>query len=282
MTQADKPYKSKNEITYNRNRTEKSDKPHPFYHAESHTKIEIMLVICGKTTCFINGTPHHIQTGDLLVINAGEFHTAQINHTEYYEHLNLHFSPSFIPKLKDLDANEPFANAKLYQHVIPCNIVEKTQIPHLLYEIDRLVETDNPYKELQIISIIQSIIAELNIVVADLLTNQYNFLSSPKIPNELFQEAIQYVHSKLTENINVAEIANALGVSESYLHRIFNKNMGISVHNYIKHQKMQYALSLLRQGHSAQNVSEMLGYEYYATFFSQFTQVFGKKPTEFK
>lgn len=282
MQKSDIIYKSKNEISYNHLYTEKSDVPHPFYHAESHSKIEISLILSGKTDYFINGSRYHMGTGDLLVINAGEFHTSQVDHNEDYEHLNLHFSPNYIPKLKDIDASAPFTNAKLYQHVLPRNIVEKSKIPSLFRKIDKLSKNQNPYKELEIISVIQAIIAELNVVTAYLLVEEYNFLTAPKITNQLFQDAIQYVNENVAQNVNVATVADALGVSESYLHRLFKKIMGISVHSYIMHQKMQYALSLLRQGHSAQNVSEMLGYDYYMTFYTQFTKVFGKPPTQFK
>ena len=275
-------YKSNNEISYYHGYSEKSEKANPFYPAESHSRIELFLVLSGKTDYFINGLYHHMKAGDLLVINAGEFHTSQVDNTEYYEYMNLHFPPSLIPKLKDLDANAPFLNAKLYQHIIPKRVINNTKIPFLLQEIAIVAKTDNPHKELQIIAIIQSIVAELNIIVADLLTQEYHFLSPSQNSNTLVQDAIQYINSEVENNINVATVASTLGISEAYLHRLFKNVMGISVHNYLQHQKMQCALSLLRQGHSAQNVSERLGYEYYATFLSQFVKVFGKPPTHFK
>ena len=58
--------------------------------------------------------------------------------------------------------------------------------------------------------------------------------------------------------------------------------MGISLHTYIQNQKMQLALSLIRKGYTPQNVSEMLGFDYYATFFNQFKAVFGKSPNQFR
>ena len=275
-------YKSINGISYNHSLTEKSKTAHSFYKAESHTTVELLLVLSGQVDYSIDGAQDRIGSGSLIIINAGEFHSSKIDHTTDCERINLHFSPNFIPGLKDVDANSPFSNAHLYQHVIPSEIVKKSEIEALLRKIAPYCESDTKYKDLKIISLVQDIIAELNTVVDELLSDKYHLLLAPKITNELFQEAIHYINSEITQNINVADVATALGVSESYLHRLFKKIMGISVHNYIKNQKMQLALSLLKKGHSAQNVSEMLGYEYYATFFSQFMQVFGKRPTEFK
>lgn len=277
-------YKSKNGISYDHRANPKSDTPHQFYNPESHSMIEVLLVLSGSAEYFINGAQYYLETGNLLVINAGEFHTSKVNHLEYYEHINLHFSPNFIPKLTDIDANAPFSNADLYQHLISKEIVEKYKIKEQLLRIETICKEalDEKYKELSIISAIQGVIAELNILYDDLLSNKSQSLLIPKISNTLFQDAIHYINSKISENINVKSVADALGISESYLHRLFKKIMGVSVHSYIQNQKMQYALSLLKKGYYATNVSEMLGYDYYATFFTHFTKVFGNSPSEFK
>lgn len=275
-------YKTKNEITYCYGYSEKSEKQNPFYPAESHSKIELLFCTSGNADYYINGLYYNLKAGDLMVINAGEFHTSQIDNTEYYEHINLHFSPNLIPKLRDLNATAAFTNARLYQHIIPQKSIQSTKVPSLLREISTISKTDNPYKELQIIAIIQLIVAELNVITADLLAQKYQYSPTSQKSNELVQSAIQYIISQVENNINVKDVANNLGICEAYLHRLFKSTMGISVHNYIQHQKMQHALSLLRQGYSAQNVSERLGYDYYATFLAQFVKVFGKPPTHFK
>ncbi len=275
-------YQSRNGISYNHSVTEQSKKAHSFYRAESHTSIELLLVLSGRVDYSIDGAQYSVGTGDLIVINAGEFHSSKIDHSSECERINLHFSPSFIPVLMDTDATSPFANAHLYQHVIPQKLVKSTKIEELMQKISSLCAEDNKYQDLKIICLIQELIVEIHTAVDRLLQDEYHLLLTPKITNELFQEAISFINSNITSALSASEIASALGISESYLHRLFKNILGISIHNYITNQKMQLALSLLRKGHSAQNVAERLGYEYYATFFTQFVRVFGKPPTQLK
>lgn len=278
----DSIYRSPNAFLLHHRFVEQSEQPHPFYHAESHTSIELTLVLSGRIDYLIEGAQYSVTAGDLIVINAREFHTSKIDHTQPYEHINLHFPPSFIPTLKDVDVNNPFVNAHLYQHILPSSLVKKTKIEATLRKISKLGAGNAKYKDLTIISLIQDLTVQINVAVDTLLQKEYHLLLTPKITNELFQSSINYINANITKNITAADVSAELGVSESYVYRLFKNILGITVQTYIQHQKMRLALSLLRKGHSAQNVSEMLGYEYYATFFNHFKHIFGKTPNEFK
>ncbi len=275
-------YQSHNGISYMHSVTERSQKAHSFYRAESHTFIELLLVLSGAVDYSIDGAQYSVNTGDLIIINAGEFHSSKISHLSDCERINLHFSPTFIPVLTDIDTMSPFTDAHLYQHVLPQKLVKTTRIKELMQKIAPLCAEEGKYRDLKIICLIQELIVELHIAVERLLQDEYRLLLAPKVTNELFQEAISYINSNITSALSASEVADALGISESYLHRLFKTIMGISICKYITNQKMQLALSLLRKGRSAQNVAEYLGYEYYATFFTQFMRVFGKPPTQLK
>ncbi len=274
-------YKSPNGINYHRTTVDPSPKAHPFYTAESHQVIELLYVVQGKMYSSIDGSQLTVNEGDMIVINAGEFHASRVSHETVCERLNLHFSPNHLPSLKN-DLASLFTKTSLYQHVLPKEFISKTKIVPTLKKIETLCRKSDKYKDLRIISLIQTLVAEINTVVESLMQKSYHYIAPPTATNELFQSAIDYINKHIQENVTPPTIAQYLGVSESYLHRLFKKYMGISIHKYVENQKMQLALSLLRKGHSAQNVAEMLGYDYYTTFFSQFKRVFEKAPNELK
>lgn len=274
-------YKSPNGINYHHDFIDPSPKAHPFYKAESHRVIELLYVLDGIMYYSIDGAQFTVNKGDLIIINAGEFHSSRPSHNVACERLNLHFLPTFLPSLKN-DLISTFTKTNLYQHVLPKEFVSKTKILSILRKIENISKQTDKYKDLRIISLIQVLIAEINTIIDNLLLKKYHYITPPIATNELFQSAIDYINKHIQENVSPPSIAKYLGVSESYLHRLFKKHMGISIHQYIQNQKMQLALSLLRKGHSAQNVAEMLGYEYYTTFFAQFKRVFGRSPNELK
>ena len=274
-------YKSPNGINYYHDFIDPSPKAHSFYKAESHGVIEILHVLDGKMYYSIDGAQFTVNKGDLIIINAGEFHSSRASHTAVCERANLHFSPNLLPTFKN-DLLGSFTKTNLYQHILPKEFVNKTKIASFLRKLETLCKSEDKYKDLKIISVIQLLIAEINTVIDALLLKKYHYITPPIATNELFQSAIDYINKHIQESVSPPILSQYLGVSESYLHRLFKKHMGISIHQYIQNQKMQLALSLLRKGHSAQNVAEMLGYEYYTTFFAQFKRVFSKSPNELK
>ena len=274
-------YNSPNGINYHHDFIEPSPKAHPFYKAESHRVIELLFVLDGTMYYSIDGAQFTVNKGDIIIINAGEFHSSRASHKTACERLNLHFPPNFLPTLKN-DLISSFTKTNVYQHVLPKEFIFKTKILSTLKKIESLCKQTDKYKDLRIISLIQILIAEINTVIDDLLLEKYHYITPPIATNELFQSAIDHINKNIQENLTPPIISKYLGVSESYLHRLFKKHMGISIHQYIQNQKMQLARSLLQKGHAAQNVAEMLGYEYYTTFFAQFKRVFGKSPNEFK
>lgn len=251
------------------------------YPSESHTMLELIFLTSGSLSISINGMTYKAKAGDLIVINATEFHSMETSLDEPYERINLHFPPNLLPFLKGLDVLYPFQNSHLYQHIITDALVKKSKIPSILKKMLTFCKTITKYTELKLLSLIHDLLFELTILVDALLTNDYHLIPVPQQANNLVRSTIDYINDNVTKNITTSDIAEYLGVSESYLYRIFKKTMNVALHNYIHQQKMQQALAWLRNGYTPQSVSERLGYEYYATFFTQFKKTFKEPPSNF-
>ena len=245
---------------------------------ESHSRIEILYLISGIVDYHINGSTFKISPGDIIIVNAQELHNLHVDSSIPYERIVLQFSSGLIPKTDSMDFSYPFLNAHLYEHIIPKEIVSKTNILRTLKSISPLALTPNVYNDVKIISKIIDIIAETNKAVETLITRNYHLIPQPISPNNLLQDIIKYINKNLDKNYNIIEIANKFNISESYLHRFFKQHMNLSVFKYITNQKLEYALSLLNQGYTPQYVSNFLGYDYYTTFYTQFKKRFNKSP----
>ena len=68
----------------------------------------------------------------------------------------------------------------------------------------------------------------------------------------------EYIYSHIKERITIEDLADSLGVSASYLSRLFKKETGISVSAYIRRQKIEMAKNLL-QSHFIQQFREVTG-----------------------
>ena len=251
------------------------------YPAESHHRIELLLLLSGKLNYVINGTAFPVHPGDLIVVGAGELHALQIDASEPYERIVVQFSPKYIPKLREADFHAVFADSYRYQHTIPKTLVKKHKIDKLLHKLVACIALEPPYRDLSILSHLMNLIAGVHRASTQLLENPTNvILPVSKAPTLLLKNTIEYVNNNLTKPITAESAAMALGISKDYLYHFFKEQMGMPFRQYVQTQKMQLAYLLIQKGYSAQNTAEYLGFEYYATFFAQYKRAFRKSPSQ--
>lgn len=78
---------------------------------------------------------------------------------------------------------------------------------------------------------------------------------------------------------NISELAQSVGISVYYLHRLFKYEMGISLKKYIDDHKMDRAFRMLMEEMSSVlDVALELGYNDYATFSRTFKRYFKVNP----
>lgn len=250
------------------------------YPAESHSRIELLLLISGKLDYIIDGATFPVSPGDLIVVGARELHSLKIDPSEPYERIVVQFSPKHIPRLQDADLQSVFSNAYRYQHIIPKELVKRAKIDKVMYKLISCIALKYPYRDLAILSELMRLIAEIHRTSNQLLTTKAHLmLPPPQKQTALLNSAIEYVNANLTKPITAESAAFALGISKDYLYHFFKEQMGVPFRQYVQNQKMQLAYMLIQQGYSVQRTAEYLGYEYYATFFTQYKRVFKKPPS---
>ena len=121
-------YESSNGISFHHCVSLPVDGMHAKYRAESHQNIEILFLISGTIDYQIDGATYTLTPGDCVVVNSKELHSLTISPTTPYERFVLQFPQQLLPKLLNIDLSFPFANASIYKHIIPKNIVSKTNM----------------------------------------------------------------------------------------------------------------------------------------------------------
>ena len=96
----------------------------------------------------------------------------------------------------------------------------------------------------------------------------------------LYSQAVQYVEQHIGEDICVQQMARQLCVSASTLYRVFRRCAGMGAHRFIRRQKMEMAMSLLKSGRSVRETAEFLGYSTSGYFAICFKQEMGVNPSE--
>lgn len=93
----------------------------------------------------------------------------------------------------------------------------------------------------------------------------------------------EYIYSHLKERITIEDLSDALGVSASYLSRLFKKETGDSVSAYIRRQKIEMAKNLLRYSdYSMIDIANRLSFSSQSHFIQQFREYAGMTPKKYR
>ena len=246
---------------------------------ESHTMCEVILMLSGSVRYKIEGQYYHLSPLDAIIIHPNKLHSREIDASQPYERMVLHFSPELLPSFADLNLLSNY-NDSFLPSVLPRKIVENSDLIGLMRQCEALCQTKNQYIDLRFVGVILQIVEALNEVIVKL--DATNALPPVKV-DKISHACIHYINQNLTEKdkLTPRHLARELHISVSHLQHTFKKEIGITLHDYISNQKMQLARKLLSQGQSPQAVASLLNYEYYSTFYHSFVKRFGSSPNSF-
>ena len=105
-----------------------------------------------------------------------------------------------------------------------------------------------------------------------------------KTNQQTSEKCITYIHQNLgNESLTVNELAEQFFVHPVHLNRLFKKEKGSSVGQYIINERMKMASEYLRTKQVKANVvAELVGYKSYANFNVMFKKYFGCSPKQYQ
>ncbi len=104
---------------------------------------------------------------------------------------------------------------------------------------------------------------------------------SPFFLNKLTQNTIRCITENFASEIKIDQLADSYGVSASYLSRIFKKDVGMGIHEYLTKYRILQASYLLK-AHSVTETAFLCGFSESSYFISVFKKHFGCTPMAYK
>ena len=95
--------------------------------------------------------------------------------------------------------------------------------------------------------------------------------------------AISYIESHLGEKMDLGRVAAAVHYSKFYLHRMFTRTVGITVHGYIQRRQLTEAARLLVfSAKPILDIAWLAGYESQQAFTGVFKSMYKQTPMEYR
>ena len=93
----------------------------------------------------------------------------------------------------------------------------------------------------------------------------------------------EYIEKNLRKNLQVGDIAPAIGLSRTYLSRLFHQAEGITVQQYIQKEKCRHAAQMLQYtDYSISQIAQYFGFSSQSYFGACFQTWYGMTPNAYR
>lgn len=217
-----------------------------------------------------------LQQGESVIIPAGTPSVWQCTGRKAYEMLHIYLRPELLRQAA-ADSNIDIARAD----VEPEFGINDPHIQHLglslLAELEGAGEAARAYVDL------------LATALAVHLLRRHSF-DAPRaqqlngcMPKHKLRRALDYISDKLGEELKVAEIAEAVKVSEAHFTRLFRQAMGLAPHQYIMQRRIEMAKRLLVETEfPIARIALDSGFQSQSRFTTLFRQFTGTTPRAYR
>lgn len=114
-------------------------------------------------------------------------------------------------------------------------------------------------------------------------TNAMKSIKLTKPNSKQIAQCINYIHQNIHKSITVSELAEEVVLNETYLSKLFKKEMGCTVSEYIRNEKIEEACWLLKfTDKTSIEIATDLSFSSHSYFISVFKKVTGTTPKDYR
>ncbi len=259
-----------------------NDCPEP---PHTHEFVEMVYILDGEGTQFINNSEYKVSGGDLLFINYKQVHSFTTPKKMTY--INILLTPEFISsslvnsenafELLSLSAFSDFREkCNKSTSLVNFSGKERYFIESLIFALEDESNNSGAGCETIMRSGLTLLLTYVFRKFSEAATDEKNF--------EPITNAItQYINEHLAENISLEALARQSFYNPSYFSRMFKEKYGITLTAYIRKTRLERACTmLLEEKMPISKIAELSGFGSVTTFYKKFKSAYGLSPTEWK
>lgn len=243
------------------------DQKHPQYvmPLHWHSETEIITVLEGKLSLWLNNEKHEVSAGEVVFVGGGVLHRGEPENCRYE-------CAVFDPKLVAGQRNSPLSElirplCSGHASLSPCCPVANETAVQLI----NTAREKTPYYELKLAALICELVKifyEEGAISPDCASDKR---SSHR--RAIITVLLERIENNYAEKITIAELAELAGVNEKYLCRFFKEFTGHTPTDYINRLRVERACYEMKFNHL--NVTEA-AYECGFNEISYFSKCFKK------
>lgn len=254
-----------------------------------HEFVELIFITEGVCEHWINGKQYPAEKGDLLFVNYGQTHSFRAK-TNEYEYYNLLYTPRFFSEklinseniydIFEIPLFREFYNLPMSsEQIVRFREDEYMQVKKIVEEMEKeFIGKNIGYRSIldgYSRILFSKLLRKIKNVNADAQTRTYI--------NEITSECLAYINEKCFGKITLQEIAAHTFYNPAYFSRIFKKQVGINLTDYIKEKRIREAARLLRDSSlTVEDAMSRVGYTDKNHFYKNFKEIYQMTPAAYR
>lgn len=228
------------------------------------------FIVSGKGQFSVKGKTTNLQAGDLFLLPQNEVTFYQADAEDPWSYIWVGFSGT--------RAKAILQQTSLLEHYFLHSTIHSPILKTMQAIIELPIHKLHIITELSLVGQLQTLLAQL----IDEFPNDHLYEANHLTLNYV-QQAIKMIHNFYNTPLKVTEIAEKLSLSRSYLYKIFKKETGYSIKEYILQVKMERSCQLLLHPNlTITEIAYSVGYLDPLTFSSVFKHYFHISPSEYR
>lgn len=248
----------------------------PILGNHMHIYYEFLQLIDGRALYNVEGKEYEVLPGDLMITNPYEFHFITFPKKSVYERQFLQIRSDFVEDLRPDILSVLNARKFGENNRIPAEIFNKYGLGHIFRGIEEYTSAPSENTDFMV----RTYAAQLVVKLSEIMRNE--FLINKQNGNKNIRQIYQYIEANFTSNITMDELAAYVHLEKSYVSRLFKKETGITITEYINMRRIILAKNMLLSGRNPNDIYWTCGFKEYSTFFRAFKKYVGSSPETFR
>lgn len=246
-----------------------------------HDFIEIVYVLGGSATQFVNSERYDVRRGDVLFINYGSRHSFEPSRD--FKYVNVCFDPDAVGgdglKDKAFSALQLGAFNEMRQDLDSGKLSFSGKERELLENILSDMEREYLRRERGWCDVLKSY---MNILFMHFLRCAVEDPHQKNVP-DLWDKLLKYIDSNLASELSLPHLAKKCFYNPSYFSRAFKERCGMSLTEYVTSRRVERAIELLENGGmSSEKIAEAVGFASKSALYRAFLREKGVSLSDYR
>lgn len=236
------------------------------FSMEAHNSWEFLYVVDGDVTYVIEDRRYKLKRGDLLITRPARYHYIEIDSPKDYERIDILFDERILLVNNTAAVSEELEVINLSSSKRVYDVFGKLEYYYSKLEKEEFTKAAA--------LVLSELFYELSIAEKNIDEIKYS-TATPLVSN-----ALKYISDNLFTIKNIGEISRELFVTDSYLYRIFKKELKQTPKKYINDKRLLAAQNMISMGEKPTSVCEKCGFSDYTSFYRSYSSFFGYSPSK--